>query len=152
MDKTFHISSPGKTSVEVKGDKITIKRKGLLNTINLGMSGEKSFRIKQLTSLQLKKGTMLTNGYLQFGLIGDSSHKQGLLNATQDENTLMFVKKHNDEIQELHDYIDNYEYQDKPQVKELSLSEELKELKELLDMEIITQEEFDNKKKDILNK
>lgn len=152
MKKVYEIRKPTKTTITVNKDRLTITRKGLLNTLNVGLSGDKTIRLKQITSLQLKLGTNLTNGYLQLGLIGDSSHRQGLFNATQDENTIMFSKKYNDDMKELHDYIDNYS--EKPIANEASqtksVAEELKEYKELLDMDIITQEEFDAKKKEIL--
>lgn len=153
MKKVYEIRKPTKTTIAVNEDRLTITRKGLLNTLNIGLSGNKTIRLKQVTSLQLKLGTNLTNGYLQLGLLGDSSHRQGLFNATQDENTIMFSKKYNDDMQELHDYIDNYSENpienETPQAK--SVTEELKEYKELLDMEIITQEEFEAKKKELLN-
>lgn len=153
MNKLYEIRKPSKTDIAVDGDKITISRKGILNLMTVGLSGEKTIRIKQITSLQLKMGTNLTNGYLQIGLIGDSSHSQGLFNATQDENTIMFTKKYNNEMRELHDYIDNYDNSPDDTIRstEISLSDKIKELKELSELGIITDDEFNEKRQELLD-
>lgn len=153
MNKLYEIRKPSKTDIVVDDDKITISRKGILNLMTVGLSGEKTIRIKQITSLQLKMGTNLTNGYLQIGLIGDSSHSQGLFNATQDENTIMFTKKYNNEMRELHDYIDNYDNSSDDIIRstEISLSDKIKELKELSELGIITDDEFNEKRQELLD-
>lgn len=41
----------------------------------------------------MKKAGALTNGYIQFVILGSRESKGGLMAATQDENTVMFAKK-----------------------------------------------------------
>ena len=75
-------------------------------------------------------------------------------NATQDENTVMIKQATNAEAREIKDYIENIILnRSKNQgtvVQQASPAEELKKFKELLDMGVISQEEFDAKKKQIL--
>lgn len=150
MKKIYEIKKPGKVSVDLNIDRIKITRKGLLNAINVGLSGDKTIKINQITSLQIKQGTNFTNGYLQFGLVGDSSLRQGLLKATQDENTVMFSKKDNNQMQELHDYIDNYKEESVNTDAPLSIADELRKYKKLLSEGIIDEDEFAALKKKTL--
>lgn len=155
MDKEYFIKSPNKVIIKVTGRAITITRKGFINLANHGLKGDKTIPLKSITSVQIKKPGF-TNGYIQFGILGGIENKGGVFAATQDENTIMFAKKHYEDMLELKDYIDSYISGDSSTMAgnataEKSPVEKIKELKELLDMGIITQEEFDLKKKELLN-
>lgn len=73
-------------------DKITLIHKGVINFVNQGIKKEKIIPLKSITSIQLKKPGM-TNGYIQFDILGGIESKSGVFNATKDENTVMFSKK-----------------------------------------------------------
>ena len=156
MEKEYYIKSPNKIIIKLTANSITIIRKGVLNLMNHGLKGEKTIPLKSITAVQLKKPGM-TNGYIQFGILGGNENKGGVFAATQDENTIMFSSKYYKDMLELKERIESYLYYPDSRIKvtdipqEKSTSEQLKELKELLDMEIITQEEFDAKKKQLLN-
>lgn len=141
MEKTYEIKSPGKTNIVVNGGNITIERKGLLNAINIGSNASKTLRIKSINSVQIKKPG-LSNGYIQFGVSGDGKSRRGVMEATQDENTVMFAKKHYQDMLELQDYINSYEESSSGPVAPASVADELYKLKKLLDDGIITEEEF----------
>lgn len=155
MEKEYVIKSPNKVTIKLTDRAITIARKGLINLANHGLKGDKTIPLKNITSVQIKKPGF-TNGYIQFGILGGIESKGGVFAATQDENTIMFAKKHYEGMMELKEYIDSYICDDSSTTvvntpAEKSPFEKIKELKELLDMEIITQEEFDVKKKELLN-
>ena len=84
--------------------------------MNQGIKGEKTIPLKSITSIQLKKPGM-TNGYIQFGILGGIESKSGVFNATKDEN---------------------------------SVADELLKLKQLLDLGVITDDEFEQQKSKLL--
>lgn len=153
MEKEYFIKSPAKVFLKVTDKAITITRKGFMSLSTHGLKGDKTIPLKNITSVQLKKPG-LTSGYIQFGVLGSIENKGGIFGATQDENTIMFLKANYNDMLELKEYIESYEDSSKmagnSMPVEKSAAEEVKELKELLDMEIITQEEFDTKKRELL--
>lgn len=156
MKREIYIKNPGKTLITVREESLTISRKGMLNTINHGVKGEKTIPFKNITAIQLKKPGM-TNGYIQFTLLGGNESRGGVFAATADENTLMFSKKYWDEMVKLKNFIESQQSQLNSQnvinnITEKSVAEQIMEFKELLDLEIITEEEFDKKKQELLNK
>jgi hypothetical protein len=139
--------------LELYPDKLIIKRKGVLAKVTQGFfKGDKTIYLRQISSIQVKPGTAFTNGYIQFTLAGGNENTKGLFNATQDENTVMFAKKHNQLVEQIKAKIE--ELQNTATVAgtpvQASAAEEIKKFKELLDQGIITQEEFDKKKKQLL--
>lgn len=141
--------------LELYNDKIVIKRKGALAKMTQGFfKGDKTLYLRQITGIQVKKGGMLTNGYIQFTVPGGVENRKGLTDATKDENTVMFNKKDNDlvdkikiKIEELqNDNLNNGTFVQ----QQLSPADEIKKYKGLLDEGIITGEEFNQKKKQLL--
>lgn len=155
MEKEYYVKSPNKVIIKVTNKAITLTRKGFVNLVNQGLKGDKTIPLRSITAVQLKKPGM-TNGYIQFGLLGGNESKGGVFAATQDENTIMFSKKHYEDMVELKEYIESIIFSDNDgttiinTTTEKSIPEQIKEFKELLDMEIITQEEFELKKKELL--
>lgn len=76
--------------VELRGDRITISRKGAFAKFAHGLKGDKEIRVSRLAGIQFKRAGRLTNGYMQFVFSGSDENKGGLVAATQDENTVMF--------------------------------------------------------------
>lgn len=144
--KEIIVKHPGKTIITYDSDKITITRKGALNFMNQGIKGVKTIPLKSITSIQLKKPGM-TNGYIQFGVLGGLESKSGVFNATQDENTVMFSKKCYDDMVELKENIEKIifskSFDDQPVS---SVADELLKLKQLLDAGVLTADEFEQQK------
>ena len=137
-------------------DRIVIKHKGALNFMAMGIHGDKVVYLADITGIQFKPGGM-TSGHLQFSMLGGNESKGGILNAASDENTITFTSQKNSEAQKIHDYLNNKLRELKAakntpivQAAPISTADELKKFKELLDMGIISQEEFDTKKKQLL--
>lgn len=154
MKNEIFIKSPGKTIIAINNDSLTVTRKGMINTMNHGLKGEKTIPFKNITAMQLKKPGM-TNGYLQFSVLGGNESRGGIYAASTDENTIMFSKKYFKEMTELKSFIELKQSELSKQTtinnfSEKSTAEQIKEFKELLDLEIITQEEFDQKKLQLL--
>ncbi|MBS7577629.1 MULTISPECIES: SHOCT domain-containing protein [unclassified Enterococcus] len=152
MEKEYIFKSNAKAYIKILDDKIIITKKGLLNAINQGLKGEKTIFIKNISAIQVKKNG-LTTGYLQFSLIGGGESKGGVTAAVKDENTILFNnKKEYNQALEIKEYIENLISVGEHHIsQEKSIPEQLKEYKELADIGIITKEEFDLKKKELLN-
>jgi hypothetical protein len=136
--------------LELLEDKIRIKRKGVSAFILHGLRGDKEILIKRISSIQFKKVGMLTNGYIQFSFLGGKEAKGGIFEATQDENTIMFTRNQQDSFEKIKEAIEKKIVSiEKGETKSSNL-DELKKLAKLRDKGIITEEEFNAKKKQLL--
>ena len=145
------IKSGSKCDVEVTKDYIKIKQKGVTSAINKGIFGEKTLYYKNMTGLQFKE-PRFANGYIQFIFLGSRESKTGLLGSVNDENSINFGKKERNVMIELKEYIEKklLENNTDTNLSSKSEAEQIRELKTLLDDGILTQDEFDMKKKKIL--
>ena len=136
--------------IEVKGNNGTLKvYKDKVVIRKLLSRTDKEFFIKNITGVELKKGTMFLNGHIQINHSG-SSNVNGKNNLHLDENTIVFWKKKNNEFEKAKELI--YELSHSPQKIEGNNSNinELEKLSELKDKGVITEDEFTAKKKQIL--
>jgi hypothetical protein len=136
-------------------NKVVIHRKGALATMSHGFTGDKEILIHNITGVQLKLGSAMLNGFIQFTIPGGNESRRGIGAATQDENTVMFHKSENEVAQSIKDKIEQVQINmNKPQavVSAASPADEIRKLKTLLDDNIITQKEFDEKKTELLAK
>src|SRR5690606_17390596 len=123
--------------------------KGFMNLMTQGSKGEKSIPIKSITAIQIK-APRLTTGYIQFAYSGASESKGGIMDAVKDENTITFSsKKDLEQAKELKAYIESLQNESSQPTTQSSADEILK-FKELLDAGVITEKEFEAKKKQIL--
>ena len=140
------------STLNVYEDKIVIVRKGMLAFMNYGLKGDKTIFYSNLTSIQFKKGG-ITNGYVQFSIKGGKESSGGLLSAERDENSFVIHPSMNNEAEKIVEFINKKLSEVNSGgtvVQALSSADELKKFKDLLDAGIITQEEFDAKKKQLL--
>lgn len=144
----------GEQKIIIEDDILTIHKGGVANKITM-MDGDKSFEISQITTVQVKKQSMLLPGYLQISSAGNVDGA-GLLNGLGSENSVVI---YNDEQYQAGLEVKKYVEENRKKyrntgattvVNTKSPAEQIKEYKELLDMGVITQEEFDAKKKDLL--
>ena len=134
-------------------DKVVIERKGFKAFLIYGLKGGKSIPITSLTSVQFKPAGKITTGHIQFGILGDIGHKGGHFSASVDENTIVFQKKNASVAEEIRAFLEQKIVENNSKSgnqSALSPADELKKYKDLLDQGIITQEEFDAKKKQLL--
>ncbi|HDT6578858.1 TPA: SHOCT domain-containing protein [Bacillus cereus] len=152
MDRIFEFKGAGKTIVKIEGNFIRLKRKGALNFLNHGLDGEKTIDINNMTGIQIKKANFFTNGYIQFIFMGSQESKRGVMAAATDENTVMFTKREQKMAEEIKEYIESILVnKSKSQVAaSVSGADEILKYKELLDQGIITEEDFQAKKKKLL--
>ena len=144
--------------IDVYENKCTIKTKVTFGSIiaSNATDGEKTIYYKDCVGVQYKPAKF-TIGYLQFETASGMMNNKGsnffgensftfdttVISNEKMEEVANFIRKKIDEIKTA---------EDKPTtvVNAISPAEELKKMKELLDMGIITQEEFDAKKQQLL--
>lgn len=156
----YSLGKGGKSIIKINGNTLTISRPGLMSKMSLGFTGDKTIMINQISGVQIKK-VGLARGYIQFIMVGTKEVKSGIIGGKIDENVVYsdssFKKSNkqiNDDFEEIKKYIEDFNSnQNNTTVVQNVKSpvEQVKELKELLDMGAISQEEFDKKKKELLN-
>lgn len=116
--------------------------------------GEKTINIRSISSIQLKEPAVVA-GYIQFTFQGSiENQSRSSFSAIDDQNTIAISNKHQfEDFKRAKALIESYQNQlYAPQIQSSSTSgaDELKKYKELLDDGIISEEEFNAKKKQIL--
>ena len=156
----FKVMGEGKAIIKLSDNSITISRPGVMSKFTHGFVGDKTILLNQITSVQIKKSTTFTTGFLQFIVPGSiEAKKTKPLERVKDENIVYFkdpwghYAEENKNAEFIKKYIEEYNLRlNQPQQikNESSNLDEIKKLKELLDIGAITQEEFDTKKKELL--
>lgn len=140
-------------------DHVTISRKTLGGFSFQGVKGDRDIYYRDMVSVEYKKPTKLTNGYIQFIVNPElaTNQKVGLLATTQeaseDPNAVTlraFTKKSTEETEVFYNYVMERLAASKQQTSSSASTDDLRNLKSLLDDGIITQEDYDAKKKEIL--
>ena len=156
IKKETDISKPEITATGVYGrielypNKICIRRKkGISSFILQGLKGDKDIIISSITSIQLKKAGLL-RGYIQFAFMGGKEAKGGMLEATADENTVLFEKEQQPLFEQVKNIIEKRINIKTNSVSPSSDADELAKFADLRDKGVITEEEFIKKKKQIL--
>lgn len=142
--------------MQVFDDHCVIKSKESVASyfIGKGFVGEKEIYFKDVTTVQYRKAGFLTgNGFIQFEYAGGYA----MANSYASENSFIFAKGVNDleKIEKAYEYIrERITYYKKNPISASktvpSVADELLKLKTLMDEGIISQEEFDIKKKELL--
>ena len=134
--------------LEVYEDHLVYIGKTTAQSVVMGLAynGSKEYYFCDLTSVNYKAPGII-NGYLSFEYPG-SQHIQETIWFNRKKDIVAEFKKAYEYIKER---IAFYKKQkSSTTIQQLSSAEELKKFKELLDADIITQEEFDAKKKQLL--
>lgn len=154
-DAKYILEGGVKDTLVVFEDRVIIRHKGVANILAMeGITGDKTIYITDITSVQFKSANKILSGHIQFSLPGGNEAKGGLLAAAGDENTVTFIDTMNEKAQEIQIYLNQrireYKTGMVTQASSTSNVDELRKYKGLLDEGIITQEEFDIKKKELL--
>ena len=125
--------------------------------ISGGNSGAKKVDIEDIVSIQHREPMGLSAGFIQFSFAGGIEYRGGITSAVNDENSILYDTPRVAEAREIVSYLEKRKKEIKQQkqagnapVVQMSAADELKKYKELLDAGVITQEEFDAKKKSLL--
>ncbi len=126
------------------------------NALNGGALGGKKIDIKNLTSIQFREPAGFTVGFIQFAYPGSVESKGGVAAMINDENSIPIQPSMVEQAREIVSFIEKRKDElTAPQantvIQQTSAADEIKKFKELLDMGVISQEEFDAKKKELLS-
>jgi Short C-terminal domain len=136
--------------------RIIISRRGALGFLSQGHKGEKEIDIVQISAIQFKKNGPLTVGYIQFSFLGGSETKRGINEAVRDENTILFNSSQEPAFERAKSLIDRYRtgarHQSSGQSPPMPRDslDDLERLAELRDKGVITADDFEAKKRQIL--
>lgn len=121
------------------------------------LTDEKVVDIVDVESVEFSKASMWKNGYLSLGVKNEIKNSNGIRGAAKDLRSIVFFPKQNELAEKIYNHIRKLIEENKKntvpvvnQVQTLSNADELRKYKQLLDDGIITQEEFDAKKKQLL--
>ena len=140
----------------VYDDKVEIVTAGITGFVLKGLKGTKTIPFHSISAIQFKEaGTWSGAGYLQFTIPGGNESRNGLFDATMDENTFMF-RDDNEQASRIKNYIEN-------RIRELrnpqrsqqssptqSFSAELERLVALRQQGVLSDEEFQQAKTRLL--
>jgi len=148
----YTIRNNSGSTLDVFENYVELSHQNMISQLAMrGAKGKKRIMFQSISAIDFKKAMFKEAGYIQFSVMG-SERSGGMLSAAGDENSILINEGLNELAQEIVDYIESKRNQNAaPQVvQQLSTADELKKFKELLDSGIITQEEFDAKKKQLL--
>ncbi len=139
--------------------KVRIIRKGAWALALQGVQGDKEIYLDQISSIQFKKAG-LSVGYLRFVFLGGQETKTGIRNTMKDENTVAFVQKHEAEFEaikqaieeKMHEARTSRMQQPLQQAAPADIPAQIQKLAELKNQGILTEQEFQQKKEDLLAK
>lgn|SRR6266540_1217279 len=144
--------------ITVEGDWLTIGRKGLGR---IGHSkGDRRVPLAQITAVQVRPAGPIANGFIKFSLPGSPELRGGLSDATKDENAVVFTRKQQPEFEAVRAYVERYltaRYSTQSSYAQTTTStadpmEQLRKLAELRDAGVVTPEEFEAKKAELLSR
>lgn len=123
-----------------------------------GNSGAKKMDIEDIIAVQHREPMGLSAGFIQFVFQGGVEYRGGVTSALNDENSILYDTPRIEDARTIVQYLENKRKELKRakqggvmQVQSnISSADELKKYKDLLDNGIITQQEFDAKKKQLL--
>ncbi len=129
---------------------IRIERKGINSFFIHWLAGKKDIYFKNISAIQVKK-PWFTTWYIQFSIMWWIEAKWWVLAAVSDENTMAFMGTTNYEnALKIKEHIENTIESNNSSNNTHSDADELEKLHALVGKWIITQEEYDTKKKLIL--
>ncbi len=159
-DYKYKLTAHTGTSLEVYDSYLIINHMQVgsltANILRGGALGGKRINFTDLTSVQFREPSGITVGFIQFAYPGSVESKGGIVDMLRDENSIPIQPSMVAEAREIVAYIETRKAELKTisqqgaAVQQISQADELKKFKELLDMGVISQEEFDAKKKQIL--
>lgn len=159
-NKIFEVESVTGQVMNVYEDRIELTQRGVKGFLTQGLQGTKTYYFADITTIQFKNCGW-TNGFFEFTFAGGKDSRGGAWSGMNNDNRFNFGKPTIKGAKALAiemEKVNTYLQQQLRAVKTNptqptttnSSADEIKKYKELLDSGIITQEEFDLKKKQLL--
>ena len=140
-------------SITVDRECLRIRRKGVANLLTQGFQGEKTIPFGTIRAVQFKEAGRWMAGYIQFSISGAVERPAGIMEATKDENAVLFEKKQEPAFQKLRKLVEDQISRAAPtQPQRASVTDDLERLAALFDRGLLTREEFDQQKRELLSR
>jgi ribosomal protein L7/L12 len=143
-------------TLELRGDTITIKKRGWANALASGMNGARTIQLSSITAVQMKPAGMMM-GYILFSYAGSKPFMGGMWEATQDPDAFLFGKDLNGQVAEFKAQVEKRMRESKQPAPAPAnnpsgrLMDDLRKLVEFKNQGILSQAEFDAAKKKLLS-
>ena len=138
--------------ITIDGDWLTIDRKGTGGH----SAGDRRIPLASITAVQLQPARVFTNGFIRFTVPGSPEFRGGLQTAMRDENAVTFRRgqaKGFNMIRAAVEHSITARHAGAPSgASEPDIPEQIKKLDELRDQKLITDEEFEAKKAELLER
>jgi hypothetical protein len=136
--------------LELFQDRLRICRSGIISFVSHGLKGDKEIYYADISAIQFKRPGV-TVGYIQFTFTGGFENRKGVFQAVSDENTVTFSHQHLKEFEILKAELERrVRIEKKPQGNAISHFYELDKLAELKEKGVVTDEEFQAAKRQLL--
>lgn len=116
--------------------------------------GEKKVEMSKIQGVEWGMASIWKNGYISLSVIGESKNMNGLFGAGKHPTSIVFFPVSNMDAERCVNYLNRRIRETKSynvgSQKQLSAADEIRKYKALLDDGIITEEEFELKKKQLL--
>ncbi len=152
MDEIIATAHGQNGDLELTERYVRIKREsGFFSAMVMGQSGEKELLISQLSAIQLKKPDTWMKGFIQFTLIGGREERSAAWDVARDENSVIVTKDQLPAIEEFKRKVEELmDTSRRAEPAAPSYLEELEKLSSLRDRGVISEEDFQAKKKQLL--
>jgi hypothetical protein len=135
--------------LELLNDMVRIKRRNALGFLGLGSKIEKDILISKIVAIRFKKAGILADGYIQF-IFEERGPRDPESDIADDENVVIFRSGQQRDFEAMREAVEQKMTGTRREAKESSNFDELERLAALLDRKIITEDEFNQKKKQLL--
>ena len=140
--------------ITIDGEWLTVDRKGFGRAGH--SQGDRRIPLASITAVQLQPARMFTNGFIRFTLPGSPEFRGGLQNAMRDENAVIFSRRQAKGFNMIRAAVEQYITAHHADARggpgEPDIPEQIKQLGELRDQNLITHEEFEAKKAELLDR
>lgn len=147
-------AASGNSFLALEKSTIVIRSSGFLNAMAKGgIQGEKRIPVRSVLSVQFKKATDVTAGYIQFETAGGSQQasRGGVFEAAGDENSVLFSSADMPQFEAFRNKVNELlELGPEQGHSQVSSADELAKFAKLRDDGVITEEEFVAKKRSLL--
>ena len=139
-------------------DRVLITREGFMSFLSYGFRGDKEILIREITSIGWREPGNFTTGYIHFGYRGGQMPVRTSVfdddSIVNNEDAVLFTDEHQRDFETFRRLLEERRAEmSRPEVivsSGLSQMDELKKLAELKEMGIVTEDEFEQKKKQLL--
>jgi len=141
--------------ITIDGHWLTIERKGFRGRVGHS-KGDRRIPLGSITAVQVRPAGSFANGFMRFTVPGSPELRGGLQNASKDENAVIFNKSQADDFERVQLAVEAYIVAQRsgrtPAAAAPDVPEQIRKLGELRDQGLLTDEQFEAKRDELLSR